>query len=256
MKPLIKWASPTDATFGRRLERRLKKTVLRQWRANQKNYTREQSERTAFSRMAVNKRLMELRKQALVTISKLGFTAWTPLVRHESKFDPLSLRNALQRMQTFSWIMSEQRSKRRLAVVSFRVEEALTLKLLRDEFGSRFVSRTYLPHLDLHKMVEERSPVNKIVEHHLLCSLSSVPQSRIMSAMPSLYWDEANTCFSLQTEWTYSDYIWKAKVKERDWAKAEMSVSRLIYLHILDAIKSLPEFKMRLQQVVNQIKDN
>ena len=112
----------------------------------------------------------------------------------------------------------------------------------------------YVPHLKASRMVAERSPVNRTIEHYLLGSLRPVPQSRIMSAIPLLSWDASNSRYETVVEWQDSALRWRTTGQKRDSVKVQFAVSRTIYMYFVDGIRSLPEFQDRLNAIAEQIK--
>lgn len=254
MKPLIKWNTPQDRAFRKKLERRIKSTFLRNWNRIQKSEKRQKRWEDDFARMPLLRRLTTLRRCALDKIGKLGFLEWTPL-----ETEPLVLglsfayRQIVSRLGVIPWVMTQRRDKRMLHVVSFWVEESLTLTKLRDKFEYRFISSSHPPHLKFHKMAEERSPVNRTVEHHVLCSIRPVPRSRIMSALPRLSWDSANLRYTTAIDWDCQEERWKNKGKGIDWIKVKLTGSRTLYVHFIDGIRSLPQFEERVGSISEQI---
>lgn len=254
MKPLIRWTTPGDKGFPDRLDRRIKSTFLRKWNRLQKWKEAEKRQRDDFAHMPLAERLTKLRRGAVGAISKLGFCEWIPLAGPSYlSADPIGYRQLLPRVGAFRWVMAQRRDRRLLQVVSIRVEDSVTLKKLRDEFQYRFVSLRYPQHLDGGEMVKERSPVNRTVEHHVLCSIRPVPQSRIMSALPSLSWDSANSRYSTAIDWSYRGH---RKGKSRDWVNVDITVARVLYVYFIDGIRSLPEFQNRIGSISEQIVNN
>src|SRR4030042_1718655 len=225
MKPLIRWTKPDDEKFRTKLERRLRRTVISEWKRAEASREKEQSERANFSHMSLAERLQKLRGDALTLFSKLGFKSWTPLLRQIfRKEKEMSYHEMMTHLDVYSWMTSRQRLRRLLDVISLRVEESLTLKELRDEFGYRFVSSNSPTPLEGERMIKERSPISKVVEHHVLCSIKPIPRHRIVSAMPSLRWESAGSCYTRETDWTYKGTKWYKTGRGRDWTEVEISV--------------------------------
>ena len=256
MKPLIPWATPGDASFPRRLEQRMRNTVLRAWTNAQTKTDRERKARDTFAHMPLTKRLTTLRRRAVSRISTLGFSQWTPLLEHYWRPRSFSSRGILPRLGRLNWVISAQREKRLLHLASVRIEESLALTKLRDGFRSRFLSWRGPPHLDGDEMTEERSPVNRTIEHHLLGSIRPVPQARIMSAIPSLRWDPAALRYALETTWQYKGRRSRRGGRKAEPVEIQLSVSRAVYVYFIDGIQSLPQFRTRLGRIVEQMESN
>jgi len=251
MKPLIRWTTPEDKGFPDRLDRRIKSTFLRKWNRLQKGKEAEKRQQDEFAHMPLAERLTKLWRGAVGAISQLGFCEWIDTSYISA--DTIGYRQILSRVGAFRWVMAQRRDRRLLHVVSIRVEDLVSLKKLRDEFQRRFVSSSYPPHLDGGKMVEERSPVNRTVEHHILCSIRPVPHSRIMSALPSLSWDSANSRYSTAIDWSYRGH---RMGKRKEWVNVELTVLRVLYVYFIDGIRSLPEFQNRIGRISEQIISN
>jgi len=67
MKPLITWNSPTDDSFARRLEARIKSTFLRDWAKNQTINEKYEIEERRFKALPANDRLERIRHDAILT---------------------------------------------------------------------------------------------------------------------------------------------------------------------------------------------
>lgn len=250
MKPLIKWTGPNDKTFPERLQKRIRGTVLRGWNKNQGEIVKRQQQQSDFAHMPLATRIAKLRTAVMSNILKLGFSEWFSLagLYFRSAFSiPLKLSS----LANHYWILGSQRKEETLHVISVRIEESLTLTKLRDEFGYRFVNSDYPPHLDGRRMVVERSAVNQTIEHHILGSIQPVPQSRIMSAMPSLSWDSKKSCYFTLIDWRFKG----RRMETETWVVVDLLVARIVYVHLIDKIKSLPGFQEQLNVVLEQIKE-
>ena len=251
MKPLIKWTSPSDRTFPERLQRRIRGTVLRRWNKTQKEKIKRQQQQSNFAHIPLDTRIAKLRSGVISTILKLGFSNWISLVGPYALPEGIPSPQKLSQLIEPYWILGKRQENETLRVVSVRIEESLTLKKLRSEFGNRLVGSSLTPHLNGHRMVQEQSTVDQTIEHHILGSIRLVPQSRIMSAMPSLSWDPTKACYRTVIDWQF-----KSRRQESEkWVEVVLLVTRIVYVHFIDNIKSLPEFQERLNAVIEQIKE-
>ncbi len=256
MKPLIRWSGPDDKLFPVRLERRLKQTVLREWNRAQAVQEKEKQQRDEFTHMPLNERLLALRKSGLRILNRLGYSSWRALWGSISGPDELSYRQMLRNLNSFAWVISSQRHRRSLKVASLRVEESMTLRTLRVEFGHPFLQSAYVPHLNGREMVDEARPVNTTVEHHVLCSLKAIPQARIMSAMPSLRWDPEIECYRAKVNWSYRGTRQDKRKKGWNPIEVTLSTSRHLFIHFVDKIQSIAEFDAAIVDVATRIEGN
>jgi len=81
MKPLIKWSTPDDPTFAKRLERRLKQTVLRKWKARQQEIETDKHAKGLFLALSTNEKLRRLRSVAIHSLHRKGFDEWCIIMR-------------------------------------------------------------------------------------------------------------------------------------------------------------------------------
>jgi hypothetical protein len=257
MKPLIKWSTPADTTFPVRLEKRIRSTVLRKWDVAQAADERLNRKREEFTHMPLSDRLSGLRTMTLSDMKAQGFAKWEPLIGHYGRrrgfFSPAQL---LRNCGSCRWLMSRQQVKRNLAVASLGIEETLTLTTLRDNFRSRFIGTQYLPHLDGHEMIEVSRPVDHTVEHHILISIRDVPQSRIMSALPTLRWEPECGRYFQEVEWRYEGKRWLSTRTGRKGVDVKLCVLRSINVYFIAGIRSFPEFKEQLSGVLGQMEGN
>lgn len=248
MKPLITWKNADDSAFAARLERRLKQTVLKDWNRAQQTREKEKMQREDFMHMPLNERLVTIRKSGLRALNKLEFSSWEFFIDYRyggrlyfrSPSEQMTYRQMLGHLNSVAWVISSTRKKRTLSVASLRVDESLTLKKLRDEFGARFLRGRSVSYLNGTKMLKETRPVKKSVEHHVLCSLKKIPQARIMSAMPSLRWVPELQCYRANVKWSYMT----------------VSVGRSVTVHFIDGIASIPKFEAAMEAVVGRIRSN
>jgi hypothetical protein len=252
MKPLIRWTKPEDPGFRTRLENRLRQTVLRGWSRKEASQQKDEAQRSQFSHMPLEERLSTLKTEGLKSLMKIGFTSWMPLRGPFYQGKAVSGPEVLNLVGELNWVLSTQPGKKRLHVVSLRVEESLTLKKLRDEVGHRLVSSNYPPHLDGYRLVDDRTRPTETLEDHILASVKSLPRGRIVSAMPSLGWSDAANCYTSERTWTYDGRRWNDA--GRTWRKVKLTVLRRINVHCVDNIRSLPEFRESLGKMVEAMK--
>jgi nucleoside 2-deoxyribosyltransferase len=255
MKPLIRWNNPDDPTFRKKLESRLRQTVLREWKRKQESQNTLQDQRSIFSHMPLTERLYKLRIETLKPLIQLGFTSWTPLV---SPFFSLSKEVTHKQMLTLSkeagWMLSTQLKGKCLDVVSLRIEESLPLRKLRDEVYKHLVHSIYPPHLDGRQLIDDRTYLNRTTEHHILASMSSIPKSRIVSAMPSLGWDTKANCFIAEQTWTYKGTRWSGPSGRMTSKEIKLAVQRSIRFYFIENIQSFPEFRTSLERILETMK--
>jgi hypothetical protein len=254
MKPLVKWRTPTDKAFQKGLERRLRGTVLREWNHKLEQDSQEKRSIAEFTSMPLQKRLWSVRRLAVRELHRLGFETWTVLLAPRSPVrSSYTYRQIFSELSKYRWIMSQTRAGRTSKVVSIWVEESLTLTQLRDKFGHSFLVSSYPPHLDGYRMSEEKCPIKKTEEHHILCSLKPVPQTRIMSALPTLHWHADTRHYSTETTYKHKGTRNRTTKKGLDWVEYEFSVERMVSVYCISGIKSMKHFTKEAAQVLEYI---
>ena len=254
MKPLIRWHKPDDAEFRKKLESRLRLTVLREWKRKQESQENLQKQRSYFSNMPITERLHRLRVDVLNSFIQLGFSSWISLQGQYHSEKAIPQDQALSAAEKAHWMLSTQLQKKCLHAVSLRVEESLTMRKLRDEVYFRLVSSSFPPHLDGYHLVDDRTLLNETIEHHIIASIDSIPRSRIMSAMPSLGWDTAANCYITEKTWTYEGQHWSGTRGKMTSKKVKLVVHRVIKFYFIDNVQSFPEFQVSLEKVLETMK--
>jgi hypothetical protein len=256
---LIKWSNSIDKVFSEKLQRRLNQTVLKKWNLTQKVKEKDQKNIEDFKHMALNERLIAIRKTGLHILNKLGYSSWK-LITGES-FSHSQSQLSYEKMHEHSWGFSSFRSKQTLSVASFIAEDSLTLKFLRDEFSCKFLQSKvrskvrlgffesiFTPHFNAREMIQEAKPIIESIEHHVLCSIKAIPQSKIMSVMPSLCWDRNLQCYRTQLNWYYTGY------HQRN--EKTISVFRELFLYVISDITSIADFNIKIKDIEEKIKKN
>ena len=72
MKPLIVWKSPKDSSFSNKLEKRLISTILRKWKRDNNQQSKNESEKQQFYILPLLNRLSRLRRQAIFALRRVG----------------------------------------------------------------------------------------------------------------------------------------------------------------------------------------
>lgn len=250
MKPLTKWRTPDDDRFRRGLERRLKSTVLRNWNRKLKENKREKQEIAEFISTPLQERLVSLRHHALLEFFRCGFNDWYLLAPWFLR-ERYTYRQILKELNSVRWVWSQSTRGDISDIVSLWIEEALNLRQLRDSFRDTFLAQGRPPHLDADHLPE--ATITRTIEHHILCSLKSVPQTRIMSAMPSLRWDESTQRYSTKKTWSGSVMRMRPTKKSRSPIELRISVERFIHVYVVCDFKSLKQFQEAIKRVLGQV---
>lgn len=190
MKPLIKWHNPTDQKFAKKLERRLKKTVLKKLKRGFLENRKLRIEKEKFRSLSINERLKILKRKTIYAFCKAGFDNWTigvvwfggfrVFLKHNRSYkNPAVL--ASHKALTF---VTKYKLKNKLLIISINGSEKITftnLKKIYDDFIGSLGRGAILDSCE-----EEIGQFDVMEEHHLFLSLTNTPNSRIMSAMPDL----------------------------------------------------------------------
>lgn len=167
-----KWKNPEDATFPQRLERRLKNTVLKDWRRRQKQEEKEQKEIQEFNSLSVHDRLQQIRSTSIKALRKHGLTEWElysfGFLGGWHKLDDKNPGHFYGQDVLF---ITKHKIKKKGLVASIIATDSITLKKLKDEIG-RCVIGPHPPHLEKEYFPHTHiSKLKSLEEHHFIISL-------------------------------------------------------------------------------------
>lgn len=258
MKPLIKWADPNDPTFAKRLERRLKQTVLRAWKARSRQIENDKREKEMFLAMSMNDKLGRLRSIAIHSLHKKGFREWCihcssipPSLRrkfglyHSMKQLPQVYRRPSHLSGLDAIFVARHKFRGHLLVSSVFVSESVTQTCLRDEIASCLLNRWEPIQFYVGYDDADRAKIKTSEEHHIIASLNNVPSTRIMKVMPNLSFDLINNRYSMNTNFSLKHIFDQKPYKE---------IKRQLHFYFLAKIVSEPNFCERLDHIMSQIK--
>ena len=257
MKPLIKWATPNDPTFAKRLEQRLKQTVLRKWKARSRQIETDKREKEMFLALSTNEKLRRLRSIAIHSLHKKGFREWcihcssipTSLRRKFGLYHSMTqLPQVYKRPDHLSELdaifVARHKYRGRLLVSSVFVVESVTQTCLRDEIASSLVHTWQPIHFHVGYDDADRAKIKASEEHHIIVSLNNIPSTRIMKVMPNLSFDSNNNRYSMNS--VYS--------KDRFYdEKSSQKIKRQLHFYFLPKTMSKPSFHEGLAQILSQI---
>lgn len=251
MKPLIKWSTPDDPTFAKRLERRLKQTVLRKWKARQQEIETDKHAKGLFLALSTNEKLRRLRSIAIHSLHRKGFDEWCIIKRSAGltalnrrglgflvKYPAELHKRPTQHAGLDATFIARHKTKNHLHVASVFVAESLTQTILRDETGFRFVRSAFPDHLYTAYDDVERAKIRTTEEHHVIICLNNFPSTRIMSAMPNLSFESANNRYSMNVPFT---------------EESRLKIQRQLHFYFLPKVISEHSFREGLAQILGQI---
>jgi nucleoside 2-deoxyribosyltransferase len=235
MKPLIKWRSPTDQKFAKKLERRLKKTVLKKLKQSSLENQKSRLEKEKFRSLSINERLKILMRKAIYAFCKAGFDNW---IVGWIEFGGFHLTGrhyknpAVQASRGLTFV-ARRRLKNKLLIISISGFEKLTVTILK-EIRSKFVG-TWGRNDILRSCGDEIDKFGITEEYHLFLSLTNTPNSRIMSAMPDLIFQNKSERY----------FIKKTTVH-----KPPQALQRNIHLYVISDLDSQTKLKMRIDEII------
>lgn len=175
MKPLVRWKSPRDSDFGRRLERRLRSTFLRTWNRRTRLDERLEKERSAFTVLPLARRLILLRRRAVLELRRFGFRAWTVTPMGDaliSKVSELATKSAV--------LVSRRRHDSTLTIVTVAVFPSLAKREL-EQLGHLTSALFFLGDIR-----DQPGRLREVVIHNVVITLRPIPPNRLESALTHL----------------------------------------------------------------------
>ena len=171
MKPLVGWSSPTDRTFAKRLERRLRATVLREWVRRRAVDEQLQRDREAFQALPVNERLVTFRRRAMMALRRIGFGLW--------KYDqPLDApHHTYADIARSPWVITADRHRG-------RTFERVAIRAL-PTLSKRDLARALMYNLAMTGRAPERARLKELAIHNLVFTLRPVSPQLIESELAS-----------------------------------------------------------------------
>ena len=175
MKPLITWSTATDRTFGIRLEKRLRATVLRDWRFKQREIEIKEKEKLRFASLTVSERLVVIRRKSISMFKDIGFGKWMGKYKSEYKYKN---RDILSGKINYLW--SNRVVGKTLEIVSVQSFGSVTKAYLE---GLKILYPTWSLESQISK---EKSGIERVKAFHLVVSLQSIPTYRVESVFRDL----------------------------------------------------------------------
>lgn len=120
MKPLVRWETPTDKTFSKRLEKRIRGAFLRDWNRRQRASDELDTTRREFGRLSVRERLHLLRDIARNAFRRIGFGQWEYQKSRDPAYDHVVYDDG-----TGFWV-GKRRRGRTLTIVKLKALDSLT----------------------------------------------------------------------------------------------------------------------------------
>ncbi|HEY6156244.1 MAG TPA: hypothetical protein VIV88_02270 [Gemmatimonadales bacterium] len=226
MKPLIRWSGPNDATFAARLERRLRATVLRDWRRATLAADRLAKDRAAFNALAIGERLTVLRRRAIAMLRLVGFTSWEPHPPEDG------LVHSYPDLARCPWtITAKRRRPGRLTVVSLRVLPTFVRRDLTE-----LLYRTSPIGAALHEPMSAWP--RQVAVHNLACTLRTMSRHQL---------DALNLAAGERP----GQYVPSAVTGVHRGPEAVGTFRAT--LNFIDGIKSEPEFRVALRDLIAEV---
>lgn len=232
MKPIIDWNSASDSSFADRLERRLKVTVLRDWRRNDNLRSKNDIEIKKFSSMPLQDRLISLRRHTINMMRQLDITSssW-----ELDKFG----RNMFRQNAPKKYIIKGQENhitgmvkrKKKLLAVAIQSYESITdrdLLDLREYYGSVF-------HTMLKMSSAEISRIDSIFSNIIILCLKPLSAAKIEKIL---------------THYTPIEKSNRYAISPRTVNFQDYSINIGITFHFVSGIQSLTHLKSELKDLI------
>lgn len=236
MRNIIPWSGPKDASFSRRLSTRIRKVIapmLHQRRSNEHLKAEEQQ----FQRLPLVSRLNVVSETVRNTLQRCGYVSVT-----EEDFKPWVGRFPGRYTLNIAMVFAQAS----FTLNDIRWQGDNLMETLRSGFEDQHWRYRWQGYT-FPTPVETKN-VTAVVVRLVLCSLQKIPRGRLTSALPSYAPNETEQLFKGQ-----EDLITK------DFSKSLPSVRSLpvsVSVYVVDPIKSVPDAKMKAQELKLIIKSD
>ncbi len=203
MKPIIKWKNPNDKTFTDRLEKRLKKTVLKDWLKQTNESLKEKAEKEKFTSQPLHKRLEIYRKIGINIAIRHNFKNWIvsdSWFRDGRASNEKVYKNPSLYSKHDAFFVGEKKSGGILKKITIVAVEKALVDFFRDYKWKIYRYTDYI----LAKTYKDFKNIKKIEEHHLILSPNKTPDSRIRSNITSLYVDNVFNRYYLNLKFEFT----------------------------------------------------
>jgi nucleoside 2-deoxyribosyltransferase len=237
MKPIVVWSSPADLTFSNRLEKRLRATVLKDWRQRQEENEKYEIAKQQFRQLSQFEKLHRIRRLTLYEMRKAGIklSQWDK-VKFEFTSDTSSHGGAYGRKSIIDGhidhVFASTKIGNKILEISLQTYNSLSKQDLWDLQGAYYAGV-------FHNGLAERYKTAHLFSHNIALSLRPVTSHQIESVLSS---------FSplINSERYVKRYT------EKNFKYSESPPRKIINtLHFLSGIESEFDLKNRLKDLID-----
>jgi nucleoside 2-deoxyribosyltransferase len=244
MKPIIKWKDPDDKTFADRLEKRLKKTVLKDWQKKFDESLKTKTEKEKFASRPLHKQLEIYRRIGIKAAINHNFNDWVIKKFYDSYNRGFNLfgnkvhKDPSRYSNENAYFIGEKKSDSTLKMITIRATEKSLAALFRF-YKARidYGIRDYI----LAKTGRDFKNIEKIEEHHLILSPNKTPESRIRSNIPSLHVDNVLNRYYLNSKFEFTG------------GKKKIVKNKKVFLYFPSQIDSESKIKVKINNILKEI---
>lgn len=183
MKPIVVWSSPSDTTFSSRLEKRLRATVLNDWKRRKEESEKYEVAKKQFQQLPQYAKLYKIRRLALYEMRKVGiklsqwdkvkFSFSSDTSHHMGAYDKGSIAEGY-----VDHVFGSTKTKNNIIEASLQVYNSINKKDLWDLQGAYYGG---VFHNDLARKYS-KSP---LLLHNIILSLRPLTSNQIESVFSS-----------------------------------------------------------------------
>ncbi len=229
MKPLIKWDSPSDRTFAKRLEKRLRAAFLNDWKRQQRASDELVTARHTFSKLSVTDRVRLLRRIAKNVLKQQGFGRWT----YEKSRDPAYGHLIWDDATGFS--VGRRLRGKHLTLVKVKALDSLTKRQIGFLYPELYQMELQMK---LSDVIEGGVRPASFTVHCLVIALQPISTARLESVLNNLPAGEHP-----------GQYVVTAKLEDRS-TDDRRSIPTVATLDCIAPVKSEAEFRAVLRTLI------
>lgn len=252
MKPLIIWHNTHNSNFGKKLETRLKTTVLRKFKIeNDKKLSILKKEQN-FKSFSIKTRLFFIRRRVLNYFYKKGIRNWFSIPqdllskKHSDKLFLLrriieKCTNPLNLLDNEGFYIGFYKPQKEcLNVITLNVLDNLTINILKDEIGFSMLNEKKL-YFENFLSNEEILEIKETNEYNIVISLKNISSDKIMSSIHSLEFDIDNNYYHTKIQFVGSPSINKHLIL------------RNIFFYFISPITHIDQIKDKIEPIISAI---
>ena len=242
MKPIIDWENPNDSTFSKRLERRIKSTIISSWVRENKKQIKYENAIKEFEELSLSDRLSLMQRRAIYSMRKIGISLskWQIVYPFYYPLNMTTVRSTLTQGK-YHYITAMEIKSKNARCISIQSYETVTkgdIEKLYSVYFSRRSRSFYITTSDFSKF-------NSIFTDVIVLCLKPVPKNRIENVLKYANVIKPSKCY-------FEESVEKHRVSKSYEEDKYKNVEMKTRIHFLSNIKSDLHLKQELDNLIDE----